>query len=208
MKTLGILHADDHLLFSQGLSSLIKDLPGFNWLGNTATLSATLNGCKRLKPDILLLDYFFPDGNGLELAKTVRENWPEIRILFLTMQKDLYIMEQSRAIGVQGYLLKNIRQEELVEALEQVRNGHSFFMWEMNVHAQQNGSDKLQLLSARERQIVVLVSMGLTSADIAKKLNLSEFTVSTHRRNVLRKLEIKNAAQLSAVAALLSGKVE
>jgi DNA-binding NarL/FixJ family response regulator len=206
MKPVRILHADDHSLFSQGLHSLIKEVEGYQWLGNTTTLEATLKSCQRLKPDILLLDYFFPDGNGLDTAAIIREKFPDIRIIFLTMQKDLYIMEKSRAIGVQGYLLKNIQQEQLIDALHQVQKGLSFFMWDLSEKETTNESDKLGRLSERERQIVLLVSMGMTSSAIAQKLNLSEFTVSTHRRNILRKLEIKNAAQLSAIATLLSGQ--
>lgn len=203
----GLLHIDDHVLFSQGVMALLQDIPTLHWLGQATTLAEGVARCRQYQPDIVLLDYFLPDGHGLDAARQLLAMDPALRIVFLTMEHSRPIMEQCNALGVHGYLQKTIGRQELLEALETVRQGRQYYMWRQQDDHLQAPANRISLLSKREKQIALLVCAGLTSAEIAERLSLSLLTVSTHRKNLLRKLDIKNAAQLAALANQLGTDV-
>ncbi len=199
----GLLHIDDHVLFSQGVMALLQDVPTLRWLGHADSIASGVEKCRQCQPDMVLLDYFLPDGHGLDAARQLLALDPALRIVFLTMEHSRHIMEQCQALGVHGYLQKTVGRQELLEALEAVRKGQHYYMWRQHDEGWQSPANKITLLSKREKQIALLVCAGLTSAEIAERLSLSLLTVSTHRKNLLRKLDIKNAAQLAALASQL-----
>jgi DNA-binding NarL/FixJ family response regulator len=198
-----LLHIDDHLLFVQGVYSLLLDEEAVQWMGSASTVEEGIKLCRIEKPDIVLLDYFLPDGTGLVATQKILAQNPTTRILMLTMEDSLVVMEQCKEAGVLGFLPKSIGRDELIKALLAASKGESTFPKLREIKPLSRPvSTKLDLLSRREKEIAYLVAQGLSSTEIAKKLFLSLLTVNTHRRNMLGKLDIKNIAQL---ALLING---
>jgi DNA-binding NarL/FixJ family response regulator len=198
-----LLHIDDHLLFVQGVYSLLLDEDAVQWMGSASTVEEGIKLCGIEKPDIVLLDYFLPDGTGLVATQKILAQNPTTRILMLTMEDSLAVMEQCKDAGVLGFLPKSIGRDELIKALLAASKGESTFpKLRETKPLTRPVSTKLDLLSRREKEIAYLVAQGLSSTEIAKKLFLSLLTVNTHRRNMLGKLDIKNIAQL---ALLING---
>lgn len=192
-----ILLCDDHHLFVQGMISLLEDEPDFEITETALNVKECVSKCLAIKPDILLLDYFLPDGTGLDIYLQLKDFLPELKAVLLTMERDPSVMKACYTAGIDAYLLKNISREELIDALEKVTRNNRFFMWEMSdTNTEVDSSSKIHKLSQREKQIARLIAEGLTSIEISERLNLSAFTVSTHRRNMLQKLGIHNSAQL------------
>jgi DNA-binding NarL/FixJ family response regulator len=203
-----LIHIDDHLIFLQGLRSMLAENPKIAYLGNAGTLADGLKLFRSINPDLVLLDYFLPDGKGLSLAQEFLSINPDIKIVMLTMEDHPDLMEICRSFGVLGFLSKTVDKQELFRAIDEVMQGKPFFPESQITGLTSAGTgaeEKLALLSIREKQIAYLITEGYTSAEISQKLFLSQFTVNTHRRNVLQKLGLSNTAQLAALMAKYNG---
>jgi DNA-binding NarL/FixJ family response regulator len=137
--------------------------------------------------------YHLPDGKGSEVAATILQEFPKAIILILSMEHDNDIIYQCKTAGVKGYLIKNLSSDELLEAIQESVAGQEIFMWAPEKPTTAKHED---VLSKREKEIIHLITQGLTSHEIAEKLFLSTYTVDTHRRNILRKLDLKNTAMM------------
>lgn len=188
-----IIIADDHKIFAESLANMLQEQNRFQVITITHTIAATKVALLEYNADLLLLDYHFPDGKGIDVAGFVHEEQLPVKTIMLSMENDFPVMQQAEQLGVNAYLIKNLSSAELIEAMEQVLAGEKVFMWPEQ-RAEQPA--EVQLLSPREQEIVQLVRQGLTSQEIAAQLFLSNYTVETHRRNILRKLNIKNTAML------------
>lgn len=188
-----IIIADDHKIFAESLAGMLQENNLFNVVAITHTVAATIETLQSTKSSILLLDYHFPDGKGIDVAEFVHKAGLPIKIVLLSMENELPVMRQAEQLGVSAYLIKNLSSAELLEALQQVLSGEKVYMWPEQRTGQ---ATEVQLLSPREQEIVQLVRQGLTSQEIAAQLYLSNYTVETHRRNILRKLNMKNTAML------------
>jgi DNA-binding NarL/FixJ family response regulator len=188
-----IIIADDHKIFAESLAGMLQENNQFQVLAITHTVTTTIETIQTTGASILLLDYHFPDGKGIDVAEYVYKAGLPIKIVMLSMENDLPIMRQAEQLGVCAYLIKNLSSAELLEAMQQVFAGEKVFMWPEQREGQ---ATEVQLLSPREQEIVQLVRRGLTSQEIAAQLYLSNYTVETHRRNILRKLNMKNTAML------------
>jgi two-component system NarL family response regulator len=140
------------------------------------------------------LDYHFPDGNGYEVAQKILHKYPNAAIIILSMENDSDIMHQCSLLGVKGYIIKNLSSDELIQTIEQVVSGNNVYMWGEEMDSKLTDQDGG--LSKREKEIIALISKGLTSQEIADTINLSVLTINTHRRNILRKLNLKNTAMV------------
>ncbi|MBH2003182.1 MAG: response regulator transcription factor [Sphingobacteriia bacterium] len=193
MKTT-IAIADDHKIFVEGIRSVLKEVDWLNWKGEAFTAKEAVRLYKEKQPDVFLLDYYFPDGTGLNVATEILESNPAATIIILSMENDTDLVYQCRQVGIKGYIIKNLSSEELLTAIQETIQGNSVFMWDyepvVNKQPLENN------ISKREIEIVGLISKGLTSQEIAETLHLSTYTVNTHRRNILRKLELKNTAMM------------
>jgi DNA-binding NarL/FixJ family response regulator len=194
LKRTTIAIADDHKIFAEGIRSVLKELDWISWMGEAFTAKDAVQLFADRRPDIFLLDYHFPDGNGFEVAKKILAQYPTAVIMILSMENDQDIMHQCRLLGVKGYIIKNLSSDELIDAIEQVLAGQTVFMWAEAFPAPSKEEDGG--LSKREKEIVALISKGLTSQEIADTINLSVLTINTHRRNILRKLNLKNTAMM------------
>ena len=193
MRKISIAIADDHKIFAEGIQSVTKEIGWLHWVGQAYTAKETIAMYKEKRPDVLLLDYHLPDGKGTDVAKEILKDHSSAIILMLSMENDNDIIYQCKTVGVMGYLIKNLSSDELLSAIEEAISGVPVFMWSAEKQTQK---PQVDILSKREKEIIQLIRQGLTSHEIANKLFLSTYTVDTHRRNILRKLDLKNTAMM------------
>ena len=188
-----LVHIDDHQLFVQGVSALIENETFLDSYISAGTLAEGLEVCRTFKPDLVFLDYFLPDANGLKSIPEILKINPEIKILLLTMENNPDIIEECRFAGAFGFLSKTLTKKDLVTAIKNASAGLKTFP---DLNGLKSGSydsfESQDLLSNREKEIANLASEGLTNSHIAEKLNLNELTVNTHHRILVQKLELKN----------------
>ncbi|TNF41333.1 MAG: response regulator transcription factor [Cytophagales bacterium] len=196
---ISIVHIDDHLLFAQGVYSLIGNESFIQELAHAETLKGGLELVEKIHPNLVLLDYFLPDSKGVESIRQLKQVDQDCGIILLTMENNPEVMEKCRQEGAIGYLPKSISKKALLDALNNAIQGIPTFPQLSPIPpASSESKSELNILSKREKQIANLITQGFTSAEIADQLFLSELTVNTHRRNLIHKLGLKNSAQLVA----------
>jgi DNA-binding NarL/FixJ family response regulator len=211
-----LILAEDHQLLRQGLCSLISALPDFEVVGDCRDGREVVRMTLTQNPDMVVLDVALPGMSGIDATSQIKRRQPGVRVVALTSYKsDEYVRESLRA-GVDGYVLKDAAFDELVMALRSVAAGKKYLSPDVSsalVDNYLNGGradaraapwDKL---TARERSILKLVAEGRTNRATAEFLNVSPKTVEKHRANLMRKLGLRNVAELTLVA-LESGLIE
>lgn len=191
---------DDHQIVVDGLRMLLESAEDitFSFSANTAT--EALSKLNHFPAGVMLLDIEIPEMDGIELCKVLKERFPELHVIALTMYSEFNMIKRMIEAGAQGYLLKNVGREELLSAIRRVQAGKTYFnteIAEVLVHGDRSESARAAAfpsLSGREKEIVRLIMDELTSPEIAEKLNISLNTVETHRRNIMHKLNTKNTA--------------
>jgi DNA-binding NarL/FixJ family response regulator len=202
-KKIRILLVDDHNLFLEGLSYILSDKEEIEIIGKVNNGQEAIDSLKNDIPDVIILDISMPILNGIETAKYIVENLPEIKILILSMFSDLGYITDLLKIGVSGYVLKESGQAELMEAINAVYNGDTYFckkIINMVMESFKNTNSELSgrsaKLSQRERQILELIADDLSTSQIANKLFISLRTVESHKRTIISKLGVKNSKGL------------
>jgi DNA-binding NarL/FixJ family response regulator len=205
MRKIKILLADDHTLIRGGLRLIVEQQPDMTVVGEAEDGRQAVTLAASLHPDIAVLDIGMPNLNGIEAAKQITQGEPRTAVVVLSMHRDeTYILRALKA-GVRGYLLKDSAQSDLVRAIRAVADGKSFFspavskvLLEDYVRKlQRSGAeDSYDLLTPREREVLQLVAEGKSNKEIAATLNLSVYTVETHRANIMEKLELKGLPEL------------
>lgn len=200
MYKIKIAVADDHRLFREGLSALLEKKEDFEVVGKYENGEALIDAINSgLKLDIILLDLTMPGMSGFEVLKRVKKmrNGPDI--IAISMHEDGNYISKCVRFGARGYLLKNTAEKELVQAIYKVQAGHKYFNDQISAllidHMSLEGNNP-QRLSKKEQEILELIANGLTSKEIANQLFVSVRTIETHRTNILKKLEVKNTAEL------------
>jgi DNA-binding NarL/FixJ family response regulator len=191
--------ADDHQMFIDGIKSLLHDDSNIEIIGEANNGKQVLEKLEELSPDIILMDIGMPELNGIETANMVSEKYPTIKIIALTMYDDNNHVVKMLKAGAKGYVLKNTSRQELLQAIQTVAIGGVHYSTQAVVNTMQNIVDKnnpVANLTEREIEIIKLIVKSMTNKEIADKLSISELTVNTHRKNAMRKLEIKNTAGL------------
>jgi len=211
-----VLIAEDHNLLRQGLRSLIGSLPDFDVVGEARDGKEALVQAIDLEPDVILMDLSMPGMNGIEATAQVKRRMPGVRVLALTAYRtEEYVREALRA-GVDGYILKDASYDELVMALRSVIGGKKFLSPDVSgqlvdgyLHGERSEAKTAPWvrLTTRERSILKLIAEGRTNRATAEFLNVSPKTVEKHRANLMRKLGLRNVAELTLVA-LESGMIE
>ena len=184
-----ILLVDDHRIVLDGLKSLFENDPEFEISGAVSSPAEALEKLKAQQPDILLTDYTLPGMTGLELSTKVKELYPQVKRVILSMHDEGHLVKQVMKEGVDGYLLKSIQQGELKAALRQIMQGMPFISPEITRQLMTGLAyeGKNELLTEREQEIVRLIVKEFSNKKIAEKLFISERTVETHRKNIFRK---------------------
>ena len=200
-----ILIADDHAVVRSGLRLILSAQPELQVVGEAGTGEQTVEKAIALRPDILLLDIAMPGLNGLEAARQIRQQVPEVRIIVLTMYDDEAYLRQFLEMGAAGYVLKKAADTELVDAIRAVQRGEPFIYPSLmgqliDSYLKQppppRGRESSEELSTRESEVLRLVALGYTSQQIAKELSISANTVETHRAHIMEKLGLRGRAQL------------
>ncbi len=201
-----IILVDDHTLFRNGLKILLKASGKYEVIGEASNGKDFLNLLQTLQPDVVLLDIEMPIMDGIEAAKIAVCNYPDIKIITLSMYGEEDYYYKMVDAGVKGFLLKNSDVDEVTAAIDSVYSGTNYFSPElldnlvMSLRTKKktgNSSNKEQdILSAREIEILILICKGLSNQEIAIALKISKRTVDKHRANILEKSECKNTAQL------------
>ena len=204
-----ILIADDHALLRQGIRNFLSLESDFEIIGEAADGEETIRRASELRPDILLLDINMPKGNGIEVATRLRETHPEIRILALTIHDDENYMMKMIQSGAAGYLLKDVEPSMMVQAIRRVHAGESFVEPSLTAKLfrgitdreaqkpapQAPGMSESDKLSVREIEVLRLIGRGMSNAEIARELYLSEKTVKNHLTNIFRKIQVSDRTQ-------------
>lgn len=196
-----ILIADDHTMFINGLRLLLSSMHGFEVNGVAANGLQALEHLAQNETDIILMDVNMPVLNGYQTTFQVREQFPQVKIIILSMLADELSVTKLLEAGAHGYLFKNADEEELLEALETVGEGQIYITREIRdkvCTARKNAAapEEALKLSGREMDIARLIMEGYTNTEISDKLFISVRTAETHRKNILAKLNLKNTASL------------
>ena len=205
MKKIRILLADDHTLIRRGLRLIIEQHADLSVVGEAEDGRQAVALVASLKPDVAVLDIGMPNLNGIEAAKQITEGDSGTAVIVLSMHRDeTYILRALKA-GVRGYLLKDSAESDLVRAIRAVAERKSFFspavskvLLEdyMRKLKRTGAEDSYDLLTPREREILQLVAEGKSNKEVAVILNLSVYTVETHRSNIMEKLKLKSLPEL------------
>jgi len=208
-KSMRLLIVDDHKVVRLGLHTLLSRHDGIEVVGEAGTSAAAVEQTARLKPDVVLMDVRLPDGNGFEACRQIRKVQPETRVLFLTSFADEEIVLQSIDAGGDGYLLKEIDEEYLVQAIRNVAAGRSILdpaitrrvlerVKNTDTHSGTPSTNKLGSLSPQERRVLALVAEGKTNKEIGQALGLSDKTVKNYLSNIMEKLQVTRRSQAAA----------
>lgn len=204
MKRYRIALADDHVMLREGIKKIINESKGMEVVGEASDGMMLLTILKRANPDMAILDISMPNLRGIEAAQEIRRCFPAVAILFLSMHKSREYLQKALAAGAKGYVLKEDSGSELIHAIETIRSGGSYLspmlMEELSEDPIGICSGLRQFpedpLTTRERQILQLIADGKTSREIAQLLFISIHTVHSHRKNIKRKLAIRQNADL------------
>ena len=200
-----ILIVDDHPLVRQGLIGLISTQRDFEVCGEASGVVQARQSAAAVRPDVAIIDLTLKDGSGIELIKEFREHYEETKLLVISMHDESLFAERALRAGAVGYVSKDEAIRTIVRAVRTVLSGKLYLsqsMTERMVHRAFGsrggiGASPIERLSDREIEIFEMIGHGLTSRQIARKLELSPKTVETHREHIKEKLELKNATELT-----------
>lgn len=199
-----IILADDHSLVRGGLKELIHKDPDLTVVAEAEDGQKLLDLLPSTKCDLVVADISMPNMDGLTAIKAIHQKYPKIKILILSMLKDYLHFQTVMANGASGYMVKDDASEELVTAIKIILKGKKYvspsvttMLVEREVRSAEEGdAPSLEILTDREKEILMLITNGMANKNIASKLNLSIRTVEHHRSNLTDKLGIKNTASL------------
>lgn len=203
-----ILLADDHDLFLEGLSELIRKVPDLELVGQARDGLQAMEQTAMMMPDVILMDMTMPRLNGIQATRQIHEKFPDVRVLVLSMHDNQEFIVESLRAGARGYILKDCASEELCRAIRCVVVGQYYLSPELLPVLiedylrllQSRKAEAESPLSSREQEILKLLVEGLSSKQIASQLSISKNTVDTHRRRILDKVGCNNLAELTRYA--------
>jgi len=201
--TTSILVADDHAIVRAGLRALIQSEPSLSIVAEAAGGVEAMSLTKQFKPDVLLLDLSMPDMDGITVTKELHIQYPELRILILTVHEDEGLLREAIRSGASGYILKHAAEKELIEAIKRVMKGEMYVdpkmlpsLFEQKKTSTHLQEEKIKPLTPREVEVLKLIADGYTNRQIGEQLNLSVRTVEGHRANIFAKLGLHNRVEL------------
>ena len=204
-KKIRILLADDHNILRRGLRLLLERQPGFEVVSEAADGRQAVDQAQATKPDVVVLDIAMPNMSGIEAAQLISSSLPHAAIIILSMHSDEGYVLRALKAGARGYVLKDSAENDLIETIKAVSEGKAFFSPEISKilvedyvreMKKRGAEDSYELLTPREREILQMLAGGKSNKDIATVLNLSLYTVETHRRNLQDKLNLHSLAEL------------
>lgn len=201
-----VMLADDHILMREGIRQLLEFDGSIEVVEEANDGDECLEKLKRSKPDVLLLDINMPKKNGIEVLEEIKRQKINIKVLILTVHNEVEYLLKAVDIGVDGYILKDSESAELKKAINAVMNGESYIQPKLipalnnRLVARDVDKEKLESLTKREIEVLILVANGMFNKEIAIKLNISERTVKNHISNIFKKLDVSDRTQAAVFA--------
>jgi two-component system nitrate/nitrite response regulator NarL len=206
-KKIRLLLVDDHPVVRRGMRSCLEDIKHVEVVDEAVDGKEAMEKVRALSPDIVLMDIDMPVMNGLEATKLLREEFPDTRVLILSIHTNKEYVLQIIRSGAQGYVLKDASPADLVRAIESVDSGEPFFSPDisqivLNQYLEEAGADASGdvKLTTRERQVLAMIAGGQSNKEMANQLNVGVRTIETHRERVMNKLDIHSVAGLTKYA--------
>ena len=211
MNLITILLADDHDVVRRGMKMLLEDEEGIKVIGEASDGLDAIEKVKLLMPNVVILDLTMPRMTGIEAAKIISEQYPDVKILIFSMHHNKEYITKSVENGASGYLLKDTSKEELLRAIKVVSEGRKYFPPEISeiiindllaktAGTQEENRPIFEKITPKEKQILGMIVQGYNSREMADKLFLSIRTVDNHRANMMKKVKAKNTADLVKMA--------
>jgi DNA-binding NarL/FixJ family response regulator len=197
---------DDHQMVIDGLKSLLNKRNDIRIVGEANNGDAALKILSLQAVDLVISDIRMPGISGIELTKKIKLLYPEVKILILTVDNDCEVIHEILIAEAEGYILKNTGKQELFSAIDKIKDGSTYYSNEVlatitnQFLRREKTQDKLKDLTERELEIIRLICQEMTTAEIAEKLFLSPFTVETHRKNIIKKVQVKTIVGLIKLA--------
>jgi two-component system, NarL family, response regulator NreC len=205
VKQIRILLADDHTVMRRGLRLLIESQPEFCVVAEASDGRQAVQQAEATMPDVAVMDIAMPNLSGIEAAQRIATAQPDTAIVILSMHSDEGYVLRALKVGAKGYLLKDSAEGDLIEAIKAVHHGKTFFSPEISKMLVEDYvreirtrgvEDTYDLLTSREREILQLLAERKSNKEIALALNISVYTIETHRRNLHEKLNLHSLAEL------------
>ena len=212
MTSIRVFLLDDHEIVRRGLADLIGLQSDMEIVGEAGTAEEALRRIPAAQPDVAVLDVRLPDGSGVEVCREVRSSLPSVSCLMLTSYADDEALFNAIMAGASGYVLKEIRGNDLIEAIRQVASGNSLLdpsMTQKVLERLRNGSKEdteLSQLSEQERTILTLIGQGMTNRQIGEQMHLAEKTIKNYVSGLLAKLGMERRTQAAAYVARLEAE--
>lgn len=205
MGKIRVLLADDHAVVRKGLRFLLERQPDMEVVGEASDGREAVRLAAELKPHVVVMDIGMPQLNGIEAAAQIVKQNPQVNVIMLSVHSDESYLLRALSAGAKGYLLKDSAEEDLVRAVQVAAQGKPFFspviseklLEDYMRYLQQRGlKDSYDLLTDREKEILQLLAEGKSNKEVAALLNLSPYTVETHRTHIMQKLNLHNTAEI------------
>ncbi len=203
MEKIKIILVDDHQMFRDGVKSVLADEENIEIIGEVGAAKDLYDLLKSNTPDLIITDISMPDISGIEIAHYVSENYPEIKILILSMHSNEEFISKALSVGANGYLPKDTSMSELLEAIHVIYKGDNYFNKNISdtilksiINKSKQENAEQNALTKREKEVIKLVVDGLTNKEIADKLFISIRTVDSHKNNIMQKLNLKSSVEL------------
>ena len=205
MNPIRVLLADDHGVVRKGLCYVLQRLPGFEVVGEAADGREAVALTEQLSPDVVVMDIAMPQLNGIDATAQIVKRNPRVGVIILSMHSDETYLVRALSAGARGYLLKDSADDDLVRAVEAVFQGKPFFSPAiaqtllddyMRQLQQRDLADSYDLLTEREKEVLQLLAGGKSNKEVATLLDLSLYTVETHRAHLMQKLNLHNTAEI------------
>lgn len=202
-KSIRIAIVDDHAMTRTGLRFFLNAYDDLELVGEATNSDEALALCQKLQPDVILMDMVMPGLNGVQTTRRIREQYPQIQVLALTSFEQDELVQEALQAGAIGYLLKNVSAQELAEAIRAAHQGQATLAQEVANAVVSMAHQKPNLghdLTQRERQVLALLVEGLSNAQIAERLTISQATVKYHVRGILNKLGATSRTEAVSLA--------
>ncbi|MDP9081719.1 MAG: response regulator transcription factor [Bacteroidota bacterium] len=197
---INIIQVEDHCLVTEGVKAFITAEPDMCCMATCASGENLMQVLKSHQPDVILMDVNLPDTTGIELCKLVKDKYPAIVVIALSINNQPGIIRKMVESGASGYVLKDVSRQEILEAVRTVARGKTYFSRSASVALRKTETDDLPPLTRREREVLELIADGYTNPQIAETLFVDVTTIDFHRKNMLSKYKVKNTAALIKVA--------
>jgi len=195
-----IIQVEDHSLVTEGVRAFIAAEPDMECTASCNSGENLVQVLQSRQPDVILMDINLPDTTGIELCKLIKDKYPGIVVLALSINNQPGIIRKMTESGASGYVLKDASRQEIIEAIRTVAKGKTYFSRSVSMALRKTDAADLPPLTRREREVLELIADGYTNPQIAESLFVDVTTIDFHRKNMLSKYKVKNTAALIKVA--------